>query len=158
VLLYTDQGYYWGSYEAGQFVHLRQPGEVGLHPISQFASLLSRPDIVRGAIEGNAPPQAPRLTPPPRFSLNVGTAADGVIEISIDAQSTTRLKLTRLFADGRPLPDIELEGTKALKKLKIDFPSQVHSLSGVVIDQAGLASAPVQVRIERKGVPAGRLI
>ena len=32
ILLYTEAGYYWGSYEAGQFVHLRFPGDSGSLP------------------------------------------------------------------------------------------------------------------------------
>lgn len=158
ILFYTDQGYYWGSYEAGQFVHLMQSGEIGLHPISQFASLLSRPDIVRAAIEGTSPPPAPQLNVPPQFNLELGAVSNGKVEISIDAQSTTQLKLARLFIDGKPLPDIKLENAKSQKRLTITLPSQTHWLSGVVIDQAGLTGTPVTVRLERNGPPTGRLI
>jgi len=158
ILLYSEQGYYWGSYEAAQFVHLRQPGESGLHSIAQFAKLLSRPDIIRAAIDGKSPPEAPTLNAPPQLTFKVNNVAEKAIELFIEARSSSQLKFVRLFADGRPLTEISSDGDNMSASVNVAIPDRIHWLTGVAVDQRGLESTPFQVKIDRNGAPTGRLV
>ncbi len=95
ILLFTNEGYYWGSYEATHFVHLRLPGVSGLHPIAQFASLLNRPDIVRAAIKGVPPPPAPRLTVPAATGQQFHCGrVDGPMDDCCEGREGTSLSLS----------------------------------------------------------------
>ena len=158
ILLYSEQGYYWGSYEAAQFVHLRQPGESGLHSIAQFAKLLSRPDIIRAAIDGKSPPEAPTLNAPPQLTFKVNRVAEKTIELFIEARSSSQLKFVRLFADGRPLTEISSDGDNMSASVSVAIPDRIYWLTGVAVDQRGLESTPFQVKIDRDGAPTGRLV
>jgi len=158
ILLYSEQGYYWGSYEAAQFVHLRQPGESGLHSIAQFAKLLSRPDIIRAAIDGKSLPDAPTLNAPPQLTFKVNNVAEKAIELFIEARSSSQLKFVRLFADGRPLTEISADGNNMSASASVAIPDRIHWLTGVAVDHRGLESTPFQVKIDRNGAPTGRLV
>ncbi|SCB51879.1 Caspase domain-containing protein [Bradyrhizobium yuanmingense] len=158
ILLYTDQGYYWGSYEAAQFVHLRQPGQSGLHSVAQFASQLSRPDIVRAALAGTAPPRAPILNAPPQLKFQAKAIGENSLEISWEARSSASLQFVRFFADGKPLTEIEVQGTTVVKTSTIDMPPRVHRIIGIAVDQMGLVSTPFEVSLEKLGKPTGRLM
>ena len=157
ILLFTDEGYYWGSYEAGHFVHLRLAGDASLHPIGQFASSLNRPDIVRAAIGGQAAPAAPRLAVPPAIALTAGRAGDGKLRIRIEASSATSLKAVRLYIDGQRLPEIAFAGRSAVYELEVEYPANARWLAGVAIDDKGFTSAPATARLEPRDRSRSRL-
>jgi hypothetical protein len=157
ILLVTDAGHYWGSYEAGHFVHLRLPGHAGLHSIAQFASLLNRPDVVRAAIGGQAPPPAPRLAVPPAISLTVDRAANARLQFRIKATAATRLKAIRVYVDGQLLPEIAVDGRSAKTELEVEHPAQARWLSAVAIDELGLVSSPAVARLEPQAQSRNRL-
>src|SRR5262249_6301734 len=110
ILLYTEAGYYWGSYEAGQFVHLRFPGDSEIYPIAQFANQLYRPDLIRAVLKGDNVADVPKIRTPPQIYLQTSPIADGKLEIMVEAKAIESLRAVKLFLDGRLLAQFELDG------------------------------------------------
>jgi len=158
ILLFTAEGYYWGSYEATHFVHLRLPGVAGVHPIAQFASLLSRPDIVQAAIKGVAPPPAPKLNVPPEISLEVKRSANHKLLVSISAWAATSLRAVRIYIDGQSLPDISLRGARDSIEKELDYPPNARWLTAVAIDQFEFISTPVSRALQPQGPSHSQLL
>lgn len=158
IILYTDNGYFWGSYEASHFVHLRLPGEAGLHAIAQFASVLNRPEIVRAAIEGARRADTPQLRLPPRMWLREQVVSGQKLTASIRASSVNALRSVRVFADGQLLVQQPLSGTSVDVQLQLDVPPQARWLSAMVVDERGLLSSPVSRELQPSGMPQRRLI
>ena len=158
ILLYSEAGYYWGSYEAGQFVHLRFPGDPGIYPIAQFANQLNRPDIVRAVLNGDKAPDIPPLRIPPQISLQAGPIADGKLKIAIEAKGASSLRTAKIFIDGRLLTQIDLNGTvyRQQKEIKVSPPAQW--LTAIAIDENGSISTPANLKLELKGPSTARLL
>jgi hypothetical protein len=154
IIAYTPEGYYWSTYEGAHFVEFQFPGLPGVYPFQQFASVLSRPDIIKAALlEGAEAAPPARLTPPPRLDIALlPTQSDSVLRMHISARGTMPLKRVSFYADGQPIFEHNLSGNAVSQEFILPGAAEAHWLTAQVVDSNGLASAPQSIR----RAPSGR--
>ena len=68
------------------------------------------------------------------------------------------MRTARLFIDGRPLYQIDLNGTVYHQQKKIEISPPAQWLTAIAIDQNGLTSAPANSKLGLKGPSTARLL
>lgn len=131
VVFVTNEGYFQGSEESAHYVFLSFPGVAGFHAISQFRSLLHRPDLVMAAIEqqrvqGTVPATRTALSniaAPPRLDarwIDAGSASRGTsVAIEIEVAGEVPLRAIEVFQDGILRRTLPLHGNSARLSLDI---------------------------------------
>jgi Caspase domain len=158
LLLYTDQGYYWGSSEAGHFVNLLLPGVSTLYTLDQFASKLNRPDIVSAAMRGEPTPEGPQMSTPPAIFVEANAGEHDKLRVTLSTQSATSLRMVRLFIDGQLMSELHLSQQSATLEIFLDWPPQARILSAIAIDDNGLSSSVASKVLPLKAGLGGRLV
>jgi len=143
IIAYTPKGYYWSTYEGAHFVEFQFPGLPGVYPFQQFASVLSRPDIIKAALQegANTPPPA-RLTPPPRLDIALlPSQSDTALHMHVAARGTVPLKRVSFYADGQPIYEHNLSGNAVSHDFIVPGAAEAHWLTAQMIDSNGLAAS-----------------
>ena len=159
IIAYTPEGYYWSTYEGAHFVEFQFPGLPGAYPFQQFASVLDRPEFIRGALmEGTSPPPAVVLTPPPRLDFAVtGQQRAGALRVHIEARGTAPLKRVNFYADGQRIYERDIGGHTVAEDLTIPRSVGARWLTAQAIDSRGLVSAPQSIRWRSSGTSTREL-
>lgn len=157
LIMHDEAGYFTGTYEGAHFLHLRFPGEPGLHSFHQFQSRLYRPDIIAAALKGTggAPP-APDLAIPPTIELGLAPAG-GQSTISVTARSGTALQAVRLYQDGQLTDTIAATGRDWQQTLPLRRLNAARWLTAVAVDERGILSQPAALALPADAAtgPAG---
>jgi hypothetical protein len=144
IVFVTPRGYYDGSYEGAQFVHLTFVGERDLYSLAQFEKALKRPDVIRSILNGAAS-DGPPVTPdvPPEIELSLDT--DG--KVHVKASSQAGLKALRLFEDGEPVWQQIATGKSIDALASFDRQLTGRVLTAAAEDRNGFVSAPRQLAL-----------
>ena len=160
IVVFSPEGYYMSTYEGSQFVFLKFPGLPGYLSFKQFAKTLNRPDIIKAVLAGSHVEDIPKLTPPPRLSVQSRTAnpEGGVLQVSLSINSTIALARLQFFIDGQSWVDQKITGggTRAEETLDLSVPAQSRWLTAVAADVAGSESVPVTIPLGRDTRASGR--
>jgi uncharacterized protein YecT (DUF1311 family) len=160
IIVYTPEGYYWSSYEGAHFVQLRFPGMPGLFSVAQFASALSRPEIVKARLAGTGPASAPQLAPPPALDMRIADAQDANnkgSQVLVDAGSAVGLARLRFYQDGLIVRDIPLSGTRFQERVAIPRLPHARRLTALATDVKGFISAARSIKLETSGERSNQL-
>jgi hypothetical protein len=147
IVLYTQAGYYWSSYEGAHFVSFRFPGFSNAFSFLQFAAHLERPDIVKGALAGHKATST-HLTPPPsvtQLGLTEESSSGGA-QVELVASSYIGLSRIRLFLDGIPVVDQVVTGKQFRGVVNLPSVSSSRWITALAMDTRGFVSAPMGLR------------
>ena len=84
LIVYDTHGYYAATPEGAHFVFLKFPGLPGYNSFRQFATTLSRPDLIEGILAGRIETPDPQLTSPPSISMEVEEVAANADKRSVN--------------------------------------------------------------------------
>ncbi len=144
VVLYTPNGYYHGTYEGDQFVHLAFRGESDLVSLAQLERTLHRPDIIEKVIAGEiSDGPKPQLMMPPRLRLSLNGGDATTLALSASAQGG--LGHVRFFDDGQLVKELAVSGRVAQQAVTFDQPLLGRWISALAEDRAGMLSTPVSI-------------
>ena len=146
IVFVTAKGYYAGSQEGGQFVHLKFGGRQDLYSLAQFEKVLKRRDIIDDVLAGKIE-DGPDITPnvPPSVTMEVGS--EGVaVNAKVRATSPTGLKSLRLFDDGELVKELPLDGRQASSSVVFQKGLKGRWLTVIAEDENGLFSAAVSAQ------------
>jgi len=154
ILLVTANGYYHGSYEGANFVHLTFTGEREIYSLAQFSKVLNRPDVVARVLAGQIEDgERPVLAVPPHVTLSLD--ATGTPKLDLSARSG--LKAVRFFDDGQPILQLGLSGTRAVMTVPLAQLPTGKWVTAIAEDRAGFLSAPSAVAVEASSQNRRRL-
>jgi len=145
LIVYDPRGYYVATPEGAHFVFLKFPGLPGYNSFQQFATTLSRPDLIAGILAGKTDTPDPQLTSPPTVGLNVEVITDAAkrsAKLKLALASATGLERVRIFVDGRIASDRPITGREAAMELSIDLLPESRWITAVAVDTAGYESVP----------------
>jgi len=156
LVVMDDRGYFDGSEDAAAYVELKIPGLAGRHVLSQFASKLRRPGLLRDVLSGKRRDEPAAALAPPSGLVSATSGKGG---LQVTAASTTGLRAVEIFADGRLMLRRDLDGNAAVASIAAaDLPGAGFA-TVVVSDADGLTSAPVSVMLgDEQRKSNGRLV
>ena len=159
IIVHRSDGLFDSSYEGGHSVQVRFPGLSGLHGFNQFATLLKRPGLLHDVLDGRNVGAAPPLPgAPPEASLRLdGPPSDGRVKGVVEASSAQGLAAIRIYADGRLAEEHKISGTNARVAFDLVDPGSGRPIAAVAVDQRGLLSLPIGLRLPGQAVSKGRL-
>lgn len=150
LVVYSDAGWFDGSAEAASFVQVRLPGVSGRYPLEQFEAALRRPGLLQDAFDGTPLPPA-FLSEPPFLHL----VEDGR---SVSAGDSKGLAAIRFYEDGVKVQDVPASGRITTIPIPVDKLGQARQAAAVVVNEAGIESAPLPLPATGAGVARrGRL-
>jgi hypothetical protein len=160
IVVYRSDGVFDSSYEGGHSVQVRFPGLPGLHGFNQFAALLKRPGLLHAVLDGRAIDAAPPLPgAPPEAALRIdGPPSDGRVKGVVEASSAQGLAAFRLYVDGRLMEERKVSGVNARAAFDLADPGSGRPIAAVAVDQHGLLSLPIGLRLPGQAGPKGRLL
>jgi hypothetical protein len=157
IIVYDQNGYYTATYEGAHFMHLRFPGETGLHSFQQFATTLNRPDIIKAALEEQPRRSAlPDLVPPPILDAQLATGG-AAPSLKVTARSGDELKAVRIYQDGHLTDDIAVSGRESARVIPIKRLKNARWITVVAVDKRGYFSKPATVQNAVAGSQGGVL-
>lgn len=152
MVLFDDAGHFVSTREGASYVHLRFEGRPQLYSLSQMASALERPDMVRAALAGTARPAAgPMLSAPPLLSVRFADgeagneAGGGRVPLGVEASSTAGLARLRIFGDGALVETLPLQGSGFAETVAVAPPAGTRWLTAVATDVEGTESRPLSL-------------
>ena len=148
ILFYTKAGYYSGSYEAGNFVHVRFAGLPGLYRLQQFARTLERPDLIKAILEERSEPEPVlHLPAPPTLEVAMINADDHSLTLSYKVRSPEHLQSICVFQDGKPTDEIAVYGAAEERTVEIPRFAHTRRITFVALDVHGLESSPATIEV-----------
>ena len=158
-IVHDENGYYAATYEGAHFVHMRFPGEAGLHSFHQFASRLNRPDLVAKVIADDAATvPAPALTTPPTIGLALRKSPGGAVA-AVQARAGDSLKAIRLYQDGQLTQEVEATGRDAALDIGLVRVGRARWVTAVAVDRSGMLSQPATAQLDDAAdAPGGALL
>jgi hypothetical protein len=152
IVINDDQGFYAGSDEGARFVYLTFPGVAIPAALSQYKTVLKRPDIIFGALK-SGDDDAPdiNLLPPPEVSIAIDAAAarNKSAEVRISGKASAGLKTITSLLDGKVFNQENVTGAEYNIGLKLPPGGTGRWLTVVASDQAGTLSAPVSLALPK---------
>jgi hypothetical protein len=140
LIMHDEAGYFTGTYEGAHFLHLRFPGEPGLHSFHQFQSRLHRPDIIAAELKGTVGlPPPPDLAIPPTVEVQLSSVG-AQLRAQLTARSSEALKSVRLYQDGQLTDELRATGKDWSDIFPIKRLNSARWLSVVAVDEKGLLS------------------
>jgi len=151
IVLYSDDGFYNGTFEGIRFVTWFYPGMKQHFDFSQYESRYYRPDIIQKIIDGQ-PFQTPKveLSPPPTIEMLIKHKGQCSQKINIDLNASSYLSLSniKLFINGTPSMQINVSGKKAQKEVTLDLLQGKQWITAVAYNTEGFSSIPQSLMIE----------